>query len=239
MSINFGHWGGGHTHQDLLDFSIWRYGRPLIEEVGRFGSYDNPLDPFFRSEEAHNQIILENIPMNRREHRGEDVLWQTTDAADFFSAWHDGYSQARIQRQIVFVRPDYWVIYDTIKADELIFQASNLLHGLKPFQVLGGGKARLEGSPSCLVVCANPEDLRRLTTGVDYAAKDYYGGDPDKHGRRAAPPDRHEVAGRRRPAADHLRDTPPPVRGRHAPRHHSRPARKFPATRPARPRPSR
>ncbi|NTV38000.1 MAG: hypothetical protein HGA82_02260, partial [Anaerolineales bacterium] len=66
MSINFGHWGGGHTHDDLLDFSIWRYGQPLIEEVGRFGSYDNPLDPFFRSEEAHNQIVLQNIPMNRR-----------------------------------------------------------------------------------------------------------------------------------------------------------------------------
>ncbi|OGD18658.1 MAG: hypothetical protein A2W03_08675 [Candidatus Aminicenantes bacterium RBG_16_63_16] len=175
MSINFGHWGGGHTHDDLLDFSIWRYGQPLIEEVGRFGSYDNPLDPFFRSEEAHNQIILQNIPMNRREHRGQDILWLATDAADFFSGWHEAYPKVRIQRQIVFVRPGYWVIYDMIRADELIFQASNILHGVRPFKILDDGRARLEGTPSCLVISAKPEELKRLTTQVDYAPKDFTG----------------------------------------------------------------
>ncbi len=177
MSINFGNWGGGHTHQDLLDFSIWRFGQPLVEEVGRFGSYDNPLDPFFRSEEAHNQIILENIPMNRRDHRGQDVLWLSTEAADFFSAWHEAYPKARIQRQIVFVRPDYWVIYDVVTADELIFQVSNVLHGVRPFRILDDSRARLEGTPSCLVIAANPGELRRLTTRVDYAPKDFTGTD--------------------------------------------------------------
>lgn len=179
MSINFGNWGGGHTHQDLLDFSIWRFGQPLIEEVGRFGSYDNPLDPFFRSEQAHNQIVLETIPMNRRENRGQDILWLATEAADFFSGWHEAYPKARVQRQIVFVRPDYWVVYDTVRADEYIFQVSNTLHGVRPFRILDEGRARLEGEPSCLVVCAKPGELRRLTTQVDYAAKDFTG--PDEY----------------------------------------------------------
>lgn len=177
MSINFGNWGGGHTHQDLLDFSIWRYGQPLIEEVGRFGSYDNPLDPFFRSEEAHNQIILENIPMNRRESRGQDVLWLATDAVDFFSAWHEAYPKVRVQRQIAFVRPEYWVVYDVVTADELIFQVSNVLHGVRPFRILDDGRARLEGSPSCLVVSGQPGELRRLTAQVDYAPQDFTGTD--------------------------------------------------------------
>jgi Heparinase II/III N-terminus/Heparinase II/III-like protein len=180
MSINFGNWGGGHTHQDLLDFSIWRFGQPLIEEVGRFGSYDNPLDPFFRSEKAHNQIVLESIPMNRKEHRGEDILWLSTEAADFFSGWHEGYPKVRVHRQIVFVKPDYWVVYDTILADEYIFQADNTLHGVRPFRILADGLARLEGTPSCLVISGRPEELRRLTTQVDYARKDYYGADEYK-----------------------------------------------------------
>ena len=173
MSINFGNWGGGHTHQDLLDFSIWRYGQPLIEEVGRFGSYDNPLDPFFRSEPAHNQIVLENIPMNRRENRGQDVLWLSTPAADFFSGWHEAYPKVRVQRQIVFVKPDYWVVFDSIRSQEYIFQVSDILHGVRPFRILGEGRARLEGEPSCLVVSAKPEELRRLYTQVDYARKDF------------------------------------------------------------------
>jgi hypothetical protein len=175
MSINFGGWGGGHTHQDLLDFSIWRFGRPLIEEVGRFGSYDNPLEPFFRSEEAHNQIVLENVLMNRREHQGRDVLWLSTEAADFFSGWHEAYPGARVQRQIVFVKPDYWVVYDSVRADEYIFQVSNTLHGVRPFRILDENRARLEGEPSCLVIFSRSGEVRRLTTQVDYAAKDFTG----------------------------------------------------------------
>jgi hypothetical protein len=175
MSINFGNWGGGHTHQDLLDFSIWRYGQPLIEEVGRFGSYDNPLDPFFRSEEAHNQIVLENIPMNRRENQGQEILWLATESADFFSGWHEAYPKVRVQRQIVFVKPDYWVVYDTVRSDEYIFQVSNILHGTKPFRILDESRTRLEGEPSCLVVWAEPAELRRLTTKVDYAGQDFTG----------------------------------------------------------------
>jgi hypothetical protein len=175
MSINFGHWGGGHTHQDLLDFSIWCFGQPLVEEVGRFGSYDNPLEPFFRSEQAHNQIVLENIPMNRKESRGQEILWLATEAADFFSGWHEAFPKARVQRQIIFVRPDYWVVYDSIRADEYIFQVSNILHGVRPFGILDEDRARLEGEPSCLVIFARPAELRRLTTQVDYAAKDFTG----------------------------------------------------------------
>ncbi len=177
MSINFGQWGGGHTHQDLLDFSIWRYGQPLIEEVGRFGSYDNPLEPFFRSEEAHNQIVLENVPMNRKENRGQDILWLSTPGADFFSGWHEAYPNVRVQRQIVFVKPDYWVVHDVISATEYIFQASNTLHAVRPFQILDHGRARLEGEPGCLVIFAKPEELRRLTTRVDYSGKDFTGTD--------------------------------------------------------------
>lgn len=177
MSINFGHWGGGHTHQDLLDFSIWRFGQPLIEEVGRFGSYDMPLDPFFRSEQAHNQIVLENLPMNRKEHRGQDILWSSNASVDFFSGWHEAYSTARVHRQIAFVKPDYWVVFDTIRADEYIFQVSNTLHGVRPFRTLDEGRARLEGTPSCLVISAKPGELRRLTTQVDYAARDFTGTD--------------------------------------------------------------
>lgn len=175
MSINFGPWGGGHTHQDLLDFSIWCYGRPLIEEVGRFGSYDNPFEPFFRSEEAHNQIILENVPLNRKEHRGQDILWLAADAVDFFSGWHEAFPNVRVHRQIAFVRPDYWVVYDSVRADEYIFQVSNILHGVRPFRILDDSRVRLEGEPSCLVVFANSGELRRLTTRVDYSAEEFTG----------------------------------------------------------------
>jgi len=186
MSINFGKWGGGHTHQDLLDFSIWCYGEPIIEEVGRFGSYDNPLDPFFRSEQAHNQIVIEHATMNRHEHEGRDVVWHSTDEADFFSAYHLAYESraAKVQRQIVFVKPGYWVIYDVIDAAEKIFEVSSYLHAPRPFEILKRGTARVRGSKSCLVAFARSESIRHFTTAVDYGRADYtvvVGDAPERH----------------------------------------------------------
>ncbi len=170
MSINFGRTGGWHTHADLLDFTLWCYGRPLIEEVGRFGSYDNPLEGLFRAEQSHNQITLDFRGMNRRDHAGREVLWHSDPALDFFSAWHEAYQGVRIHRQIFFVKPDYWVVYDVITSGEYIFRVANNLHGLRPFQLLGPGRARLRGVPSCLVALARPEEIRAVKTEADYAA---------------------------------------------------------------------
>jgi len=173
MSINFGGWGGGHTHADLLDFTLWSYGRPLIEEVGRFGSYDNPIGGMFPDEQSHNQITLAFQYMNRKHHHGHDVIWHSDEAKDFFSAWHEAYQGARIHRQIIFVKPAYWVIYDVVTAGEYIFKVVSNLHGLRPFQVLGKGRARLQGDPSCLVAMARPEEIRAVKTEVDYSKADY------------------------------------------------------------------
>ena len=189
MSINFGGHGGFHTHDDLLDFTIWRWGEPLIEEVGRFGSYDNPLDPMFRSARSHNQVVLENLPMDRRSHEGRDVRWLVSDAVDMFSAWHEAYAPVRTQRQIMFVKPDYWVVYDVIIDSEYGFQATSYLHGVKPFRSIADGKWRLAGSPSCLVAAAEPQSIRRVETGTDYTV--------DNLGDRAKDPETRRLMGER------------------------------------------
>lgn len=186
MSINFGRYGGGHTHPDLLDFSLWCYGRPLIEEVGRFDSYDQPLDPFFRSPEAHNQIVLPHLWMKRQAHQGEDIHWHSTEQADFFSGVHYAYEQAAIRRQILFIKPEpgvgtdgilpdlpgcCWLIYDVITAKESIFQVQNILHAPRPL-VTEGLARRIVGDPSCLILCGREGDIRRTTTDVDYSRDD-------------------------------------------------------------------
>lgn len=180
MSINFGKTGGGHTHSDLLDFGMWCFGQPLIDEVGRFGSYDNPLDPMFRSSRAHNQIVLEHMPMDRHNHEAHDVQWHTAPEVDMFSAWHDAYGSVRIHRQIVFVKsglspsvPCYWVVNDLIVSDEYTFQATNMLHAPSEFEMVGPGRFRLAGSPSCLVVVGRPGEVRRAQAAIDYGREDF------------------------------------------------------------------
>jgi len=187
MSINFGGWGGWHTHEDLLDFTMWCFGEPIIEEVGRFGSYDNPLEPMFRAPQAHNQIVLEHLPMNRHNSRGHDVQWHTAVQCDYFSACHDAFERARVHRHILFVKAPagkprtacYWIVHDVIAAREYIFQASNYLHAPRPFRELGPGRFRVDGKPSCLAVVARPDDVRRTELAPDYTSAERDGATND------------------------------------------------------------
>lgn len=179
MSVNFGPHGGVHTHADLLDFTLWAHGEPLIEEVGRFGDYDIPLNPLFKSDAAHNQIVIEHQPMRREGAVGHDVAWLSDPTADLFSAWHEAYPGHRIQRMIAFVNDGYVVVYDAITTAQTMRQVSHLLHACRPFEVLSDGRARVKGSPSCLVQFARPAELREFSTRPDYLPEHYGARDDD------------------------------------------------------------
>ena len=112
LNINFGGSGGPHTHANLLDFNLWAFGEPLIEEVGRFDSYDLALNPFFRSPAAHNQIVIEDKPMDRHSAIGRDVCWQSDGRHDFFSAAHEAWPGVTIRRNILLIKGVAVVVYD-------------------------------------------------------------------------------------------------------------------------------
>ena len=172
LNINFGRWGGWHTHSNLLDINIWAFGEPLIEEVGRFDSYDNPLNPFFRSARAHNQVEIEDRVMDRQSATGKNVQWVSNDIYDFFSATHQAYPGVEIRRNILFIKGVGFVVYDLISATEYIFVACLHLHSPRPFKILRNGEAVTEGRPGCRVVCAEPDEISHFETAVDIAPKD-------------------------------------------------------------------
>lgn len=176
LSVNFGKTGGGHTHSDLLDFSMWCFGRPLIEEVGRWGSYDNALEPMFRSERSHNQVTLDHVVMDRHKHEAHDVCWHADDRVTAFSAWHEAYSKARLTRQIVMIDRQYFFVFDLVTSKEYIFQATNWLHAPRAFASAGPGRWITQSEPGkagCLVVAGEHDAIRRTAMGVDYSDKDY------------------------------------------------------------------
>lgn len=175
LNVNFGPFGGWHTHSDLLDFNAWAFGQPIIEEVGRFDSYDQPLNPFFRSPEAHNQVVIEQHPMLRHETTGQGVRWFQSAAVDYFSAWHDAFRHprsnqpvAKIHRHILFVRGAYWMIYDVVEpVDETIFTLSSYLHSTRRFKRTGPGSALVTGRVGAVIDFAFKEEIKRLETGAD------------------------------------------------------------------------
>ncbi|MDA0709057.1 MAG: alginate lyase family protein [bacterium] len=174
LIVNYGPWGGGHAHNDLLDFGMYAFGEPLAIESNRWGPYDNPLDPYFRSPQAHNQLVVNDTPLDRVHHRGEDVVWATGDRIDFFSARHRGYEKSHgcvIERRITFVKPDYFLVSDTVFEGPQHQSYTWYLHS--PFKwKTGKTRSITSGSPGLQVVPASPKEIRYVRQGTSYEKKD-------------------------------------------------------------------
>ena len=117
LQVNWGEYGGGHTHPAILDINTFAYGEPMVIETARFDSYDNPLEPYFRSPEAHNEVAIEGCTLERKTHQGENLIWRSGEKIDYFEGTHAGYQESAgkiIKRQILFIKGSYWLVVDTI-----------------------------------------------------------------------------------------------------------------------------
>ena len=183
MGINYGVYGGGHTHCDLLNFDLFAYGQGLVLDTARYGAYDNPLDRIFRRATSHNQIVVDDADFDRAQAKGLDVLWAPGEHVDFFSASHQGYGQVTITRTIIFVRGEYWLVRDLVSEHQRRHVHSFYLHAPSPWRLGKGRRARAGNRPGILTVPAYPEEIRHVLTGTTYGAADAKAGMhyPERH----------------------------------------------------------
>ncbi|MDA0746077.1 MAG: alginate lyase family protein [bacterium] len=174
MIINYGPWGGGHTHNDLLDFGMYAYGAPVAIETNRWGPYDNPLDAYFRSPQAHNQVVVNDTPMDRVHNQGENVTWASGNHVDYFAASHQGYEKqfgVTIERRVTFLKPDYFLVSDTVQEQRKHHSYTWYLHS--PFKWKAGKTQSITtGAPGVQVVPAKSSEIRYVRQGTSYEAKD-------------------------------------------------------------------
>ena len=198
MLINHGQWPGGHSHMGILDVNLYAFGVPMVAEVSRFGPYDAPWDMYFRSEQAHNHVVIEGAPSARPDIRGEQIQFGSTASWDFFSGLHRAYEASAgvvIERRILFFKPWGFLISDAVASTHRRRSALWYLHSVFPF-IRHDTVAAAEGDHAGLIVApANPRQLKYAFNGIDYLEEmvreiPVYSGDPP-----AAPwPDRYFIA---------------------------------------------
>ena len=198
MLINHGQWPGGHSHMGILDINLYAFGVPLAAEVSRFGPYDAPWDMYFRSEQAHNHVVIEGAPSARPDIRGEQIQFGSTASCDFFSGRHRAYEASAgvvIERRILFFKPWGFLVSDAVGCSHRRRSALWYLHSVFPF-VKHDSVAAAEGDcASLLVAPANRGQLKYAFNGIDFLEEmvreiPVYSGDPP-----LAPwPDRHFIA---------------------------------------------
>ncbi|USB31945.1 alginate lyase family protein [Paenibacillus sp. YPG26] len=117
-----------HGHDDLLHFSLSAYGQQFLIDPGRYTYMENEERRYFMESLQHNTISVDGRTISEyvdswrwnAEANPLGRVWRTNHGFDYAEAGHDGYwrleQPVQIKRQIIFMKPDYWVVIDTLRS---------------------------------------------------------------------------------------------------------------------------
>jgi hypothetical protein len=174
MNINYGKFAGFHSHNDLLDFEVYAYGKALAVDAGIGLTYDDPLYiPWYQSSKAHNMVVVNDENLVRKDIEGRSIVWGSTRGVDYFAGEHRGYAGLGVnhRRQIVFVKPRYWVVLDRLKCEKDGNTLSWYFHSPTELIPLGLG-FRSSASPGVVVLSANTSPVARIGKGFAASTDD-------------------------------------------------------------------
>lgn len=103
-------WGGGHSHQDRLQLTLYS-GRELLVDSGQ-SRYGNPLAfHYFRRSKAHNVLMIDG--QEQPDSHPSVQSWNVKERVEFASgSIHN--KELTHQRSVLFVKPNYWVVVDHV-----------------------------------------------------------------------------------------------------------------------------
>jgi hypothetical protein len=171
LMINYGPWGGGHSHPDILSFELFAYGEAMAVDAGIGVSYDDPHHrPWYVTSKAHNMLVFDDAKLDRKDAVGVDPVWSSGDLLDYFSAEQRGYESSGIwhRRHFLFLKPEdsspdanpYFLVFDAFSTVAMRRTASFMLHAPEP--LLWGGPGQLYSkSPGLVVATPDPVAISR------------------------------------------------------------------------------
>lgn len=139
LSMECGHFGGGHGHPDQGGFELNAFGECLIEDPAPPVQYGSPLHQYLSSPEAHNVILIDGKGQMTAEGDPYDVVGSIdaflhTDFIDYALAnskiaYDKGDNPVqKADRHVLFMRPDYFIIIDDVKKDDAPYQYEFVIH---------------------------------------------------------------------------------------------------------------
>lgn len=137
-----GPYSTGHQHEDQLNLIVHVGGKTLLTEGGVY-SYDRSAwRRYVLSSRAHNVVLVDGQEQNRgrrretyRTDKPYESRWFTNSEFDFAQGVYDsgfgpgGEVQVTQTRQVLFVKPDYWLVVDDfVPADDKPHTYEALFH---------------------------------------------------------------------------------------------------------------
>ncbi|MGA1199124.1 MAG: alginate lyase family protein, partial [Candidatus Latescibacterota bacterium] len=138
-----GPFGYGHQHEDKLNMMVYAYGRVHVVDPGNYPYDSSQWRAYVLSTRAHNTVMIDGLEQNQRGKPREEYVvseplphtWISEKHFDYVSASYDlGYGPERDTtvthtRSILFVKPDFWIVTDFLKAsDENVHTYDAMFH---------------------------------------------------------------------------------------------------------------
>lgn len=135
LLFDAGPFGAGHTHEDALNIILHAYGKTLLFDTtnSRDGYKHTPFRWYQLKTESHNTIMIDGLGQRRYGNRKTYFTsrpmrnrWVSAPAFDYVEGTYNGIyrdssrvgSRAKVKaahtRKIFFLKPDYWVVCDTV-----------------------------------------------------------------------------------------------------------------------------
>ena len=128
LLMDAGPFGYGHQHEDKLSLVVYAYGKVHVIDPGNYAYDSSQWRRYIISTYAHNTILVDKMPQNRRRlPRSTFVVkeplpntWISRDDYDYcVSVYDEGYGRegdetVSHKRRVFFVKPDYWIVTDTL-----------------------------------------------------------------------------------------------------------------------------
>ena len=168
-----GPFGYGHQHEDKLQIVVEAYGKLLLLDPGTFTYERSKWRDYFIDSPSHNVVLVDGQPQRRRgaprdtylAKQPATAIWKTGAATDYVEATFDENFGGDVKRgvthtrAVLFVKPGFWVVLDTLTASD---GKPHIYDGLFHFDA----KVKADGlrlvtqnaSDANLTVAARPDD---------------------------------------------------------------------------------
>jgi hypothetical protein len=137
LVMDAGPFGMGHQHEDKLNFILDAYGSHLVAECGIFTYDASDMRRYALGPRAHNLVFVDGMGQHRRGAPGTAsspdgpaprVTWASNAdfdyaAGSFGEGLDERWGPKRVtafvhRRQVLFVRPEYFVVVDTVRPND-------------------------------------------------------------------------------------------------------------------------
>lgn len=144
-----GYTGGGHAHADKLHFDLMLGGRDVLVDGGRYTYVYNDSRKFFKGAKGHNTVTV-----GKKGFLNMSGAWDFKDdavsvqypvfeneACVLLGGAHRGYKNMLVERQILCIKPDIYIIIDCINGHKIIPSKAH-----QHFHFAPDGKADITGN---------------------------------------------------------------------------------------------